>query len=50
MSEKLYENSKDKIEYHLLENSDHCLGFYENPDEYINITMKLFRFLILEVE
>lgn len=43
MSEKLYENSKDKIEYHLLENSDHCLGFYENPDEYINITMKFIK-------
>ena len=37
ISENMYKQTKNKIEYHLIDNADHCASYYENPELYTKI-------------
>lgn len=42
-SEDMYKQTRNKIEYHLFDNADHCASFYENPELYVEIVSKFVK-------
>lgn len=43
ISENMYKQTRNKIEYHLIDNADHCASYYENPELYIDIISKFIK-------
>lgn len=46
LSEELYKSDKKKVEYHLIDNADHCASYFENPKLYLDIISKFIKKVI----